>query len=247
MTMAGRFLAICALGAAFATPPFASTQTYKTIDYPGATATVPLGGPNPEGTSVGGYVDASGVTHGYTLSSNGVFTSIDPPGSTFTTPNFISPEGVIVGAYSDAANVSHGFVLESGKYTIIDFPGAAGTTLTGMDPAGNISGFSCSDPGCGSPVAGNHSVVRSKAGLSTSFDPPGAIGSQASAITPSGEVVGAYVDSAGVEHGYILKGGVFSTTDFPGATFTFNGGVNPEGDIVGAYRNGNVQHSFLFT
>ncbi len=243
-----RFLGICTIGAAFAAS-VATAQTYKTIDYPGVTATVLLGGPNPQSTSVGSYVDGSGVTHGLTLASKGVFTSIDPPDATLTTPNFISPQGIIVGAYNDAANVSHGFVLNGARYTTVDFPSAAGTTLTGLNPSGEMSGFSCSDPACGSTGANstNHSFVVSQAGVFTNFDPAGAVSSTASNITPSGEVVGAYVDSAGVEHGYVWYQGNFTTTDFPGASFTFNGGANPEGDVIGAYRVGSAQHSFLLS
>jgi hypothetical protein len=245
-----RFLAICMIGTAFATSSIASAQTYTTIDYPGATLTFLLGGPNPKGTSVGQYNDTSGVAHGFTFDSRGVFTSFDPPGSTSTTPNFINPKGVIVGSYNDAANVSHGFVLDKGQYTTIDFPGAAGTTLTGLNPSGVMSGFTCSDPACGSTGAPsiNHSFIVSKAGSFSTFDPPNATGgSQTSTITPSGEVVGAYTDGSGVRHGYVLYHGMFFTTNFPGATFTFDGGVNPEGNIVGAYRNGSVQHSFLLS
>lgn len=246
MTKTVRFLAILTIGAAFAAS-VAKAQIYKTIDYPGAIATVLLGGPNPQGTSVGSYVDTSGVTHGFMLSVNGEFTPVDPPGTTLTTPNFISPEGVIVGAYNDAANISHGFVLDGGRYTTVDFPGAAGTTLNGLNPSGEMSGFLCSDAACGSTGSNstNHSFVVSKAGVFTSFDPPGAVSSSATNNTPSGEVFGAYIDGAGVEHGYVLYHGTFTTTDFPGATFTFNGGANPEGDVIGAYRVGNAQHSFL--
>ena len=48
-----RFLAMCVISTAFATLSTAWGQTYKTIDFPGATATLLIGGPNPQGTSVG--------------------------------------------------------------------------------------------------------------------------------------------------------------------------------------------------
>src|SRR5580693_5372608 len=133
-----RFLAVCTISIAFAS--IASAQTYKTIDFPGAIATTLNGGPNPPGTSVGSYTDTSGVTHGFTLTKGGVFTSFDPPGSTLTTPNFISPQGAIVGGYNDAGGVSHGFVLDGGQYTIVNFPGANGTTPSRINPSGAMSG-----------------------------------------------------------------------------------------------------------
>ena len=242
-----RFLLMCTTSVAFAS--IASAQSYKTIDFPGATATSLNGGPNPSGTSVGSYT-ASGVTHGFTLTKGGVFTSFDPPGSTLTIPNFISPQGDIVGNYLDASNVSHGFILDGSKYTTLDFPGAAGTTLTGLNPSGEMSGFTCSDPACGNtgnPTT-NHSFVRSKTGVFTSFDPPGAISSTASTVNPAGAVVGAYTDNVGNGHGYLLDHGTFTTIDFPGAASTFGGGGNAEGDIVGEYNDtAGVGHSFLLS
>jgi hypothetical protein len=243
-----RFLAMCTISVAFASIAWA--QTYTTIDFPGAIATSLNGGPNPPGTSVGSYTDTSFVVHGFTLTKGGVFTSFDPPGSTLTIPNFISPQGEIVGSYLDASGVSHGFVLNGGKYTTVDFSGAAGTTLTGLNPSGEMSGFSCSDPACGNTgnPSTNHSFVVSKAGAFTSFDPPGAVSSTASTVNPSGAVVGAYTDSGGVGHGYLYRGGTFTTIDFPGAIFTFAGGNNPEGDIVGLYTDtSNVSRSFLLS
>jgi hypothetical protein len=241
-----RFLATCTISVAFAS--IASAQSYKTIDFPGAIATTLNGGPNPQGTSVGSYTDTSGVIHGFTLTKGDVFTPFDPPGSRLTIPNFISPLGEIVGVYLDASGVSHGFILAGGKYTTIDFSGAAGTTLTGLNPSGEMSGFSCSDPACGNTGSPSifHSFVRSTAGVFTIFDPPGAISSTASTVSPTGAVVGAYTDNAGIGHGYLFNLGKFTTIDFPGAASTFGGGGNAQGDIVGEYNDtAGVGHSFL--
>jgi hypothetical protein len=147
MIKALRFLAVCTISVALAS--IASAQTYKTIDFPGATATTLSAGPNPQGTSIGTYTDTFGVIHGFVLTSKGAFTPFDPPGSTLTTPGFISPLGDIVGAYVDSGGVSHGFILSGGKYSNIDFPGATGTALSGLNPSGEISRFTCSDPACG--------------------------------------------------------------------------------------------------
>jgi hypothetical protein len=228
--------------------PNSAAQTYTTIDFPGATATTLSAGPNPQGTSVGTYTDGFGVIHGFTLTNKSVFSPVEPPGSTLTTPGFISPQGDIVGVYVDARGVSHGFILSGGKFANIDFPGATGTALSGLNPSGEMSGFICSDPACGLTGAFSisHSFVISKKGVFTSFDPPGAISSNASAVNPSGEVVGAYTDNAGIGHGYIFDHGTFTTIDFPGATFTFIGGGNAEGDVVGEYNDAaGVGHSFL--
>ncbi len=247
MTKVFHLMAACTISVVLATSSIAPAQTYTTIDFPGAAATTLNGGPDPQGTSVGTYtVGTSAVTHGFTLNRNGEFTPFDPPGSTGTTPNFITPQGVIVGAYLDAAGTSHGFILENGAYTTLDFPGAAGTVLAARNPAGAMTGFSCVVASCATPPF--HSFTVSKSGAFTSFDPPGAVSSQASAVNPSGAVVGAYTDAGGTTHGYLLYHHRFVTIDFPGSLFTFAGGNNPEGDIVGAYsftQNAAVIHSFL--
>ena len=247
MTKALRFLAICTISVVFATLSIASAQTYTSIDFPGAVSTTLNGGPNPQGTSVGSWFDGTN-THGYTLTAKGVFTSFDPPGSISTTPDFISPQGVIVGGFNDASNVSHGFILNGSTFTTIDNPfGQPGTVLTGLNPSGEMSGFSCAVASCANGTF--HSFTVSKKGVFASFDPPGAISSTASTVNPSGAVVGAYTDSGGVGHGYLLdKNGTFTTIDFPGATSTFAGGNNPEGNIIGEYNDtAGVGHSFLLS
>ncbi len=246
MSKVFRFVAVCAITVGFATWSIAWAQTYITINYPGAVTTTLNGGPNPQDTAVGSYVDTSNVTHGFKLTRKDVFTPFDPPGSTGTTPNYITPLGVIVGGYLDSAGTSHGFILDKGQYTTFNLRGAAGTVLTGRNLFGEMTGFSCAVASCASGTT--HSFIVSQKGAVTSFDPPGAVSSTASTVNSSGIVVGAYTDSAAVTHGYQLSKGTFTTTDFPGATLTFNGGNNAEGDIVGEYiDSANVAHSFLLS
>ena len=60
------------------------------------------------GTIGGTYNDASNQGHGFLL-TNGVFTTIDYPGSTASFPAGIGREGEVVGNYADAAG-DHGYV-----------------------------------------------------------------------------------------------------------------------------------------
>jgi hypothetical protein len=147
MTKVFRCLTVLTISVAFATASIALAQTYTTIDFPGAIATTLDGGPNPEGTNIGTWADTAGFTHGFVL-KDGVFTSFDVPGSTATTPNWISPQGVIVGGYVDSTGANHGFVLDNGQYTTVDFPGAAGTILTGLNPSGEMAGACCTVASC---------------------------------------------------------------------------------------------------
>ena len=224
-----RFLAVCMVSVAFPLST-ATAQEFTTIKFPGSVITFLTGGPNLEGTSVGSYTDTSGVTHGFTLTRGDKYTTLDPPGSVATTPNFIDPWFTIVGGYVDAGGTNHGFVLKEGEYTTVDFPGAAGTVLTGRNALGEMSGFSCDAAACNTTT---HSFVLSTKGVFTGFDPPEAVASSASTVSLTGEVVGSYTDSAGNVHGYTLVHGTFTTFDVPGAVFTFAGGGNVEGEIVG--------------
>lgn len=233
--------AICTISVVMTIASIAWAQGYTTIDFPGATATTLNGGPNPKGTSVGSYT-ASGVTHGFTVTKKGKFTSFDPPGSTGTFPNWMSPRGVIVGQYFDASGASHGFVLANGTYTTVNFPGAPGSGLTSVNASGQMSGFSCDAAACNTTT---HSFVMSKKGKFTGFDPPGAISSLAVTVIASGVVFGSYTDSSGVGHGYELNHGTYTTIDFPGASFTFVGGANSNGESVGEEVTAGVAHSFL--
>ncbi len=48
-------------------------------------------------------------------------------------------------------------------------------------------------------------------------------------------IVGAYVDSSGRLHGFLLSKGEFTTIDPPGANLTVALHINPEGTITGLY------------
>jgi type 1 fimbria pilin len=75
-----------------------------------------------------------------------------------------------VGGYLDATDASHGCILDNGQYTTVDFPGANGTVLTGRNPSGEMTGFSCVVASCASGTT--HSFTVSKKGAFKSFDPP---------------------------------------------------------------------------
>lgn len=68
-----------------------------------------------------------------------------------------------------------------------------------------------------------------------SFGVPGATSTRASGINADSAVVGTYVDSAGMQHGFLLSGGTFTTIDYPGAAGTTAQGINSQGDIVGSH------------
>jgi hypothetical protein len=86
------------------------------------------------------------------------------------------------------------------------------------------------------------------------LDPPGSVATIAKAINPRGDIVGVYLDSSNVEHGFLrAPDGIFTTIDAPGAgtaseqgTVTWS--INPAGAIAGLYiDSSNVFHGYLRT
>ena len=252
MIKAFRLLAICTIGVAFATSSIAwAHTTYSQVDYPGAVLTEIVGGPNLQGTSVGIYnLTSGGANHGFVRTARGVFTAIDVPGATSTTPNFINLEGVVVGSYLDSAGTSQGFVLNRGTYTTVNYPGATGSGVSSVNDLGELSGFYCSDAACDASAT-FHSFVRNRSGVFTSFDPPGATGSETSTVSLIGIVVGSY-DTASEPTcstqclGYVLSYGNYTTLQYPGSSFTFAGGGNIWNTVVGIYTDAAGKgHGFI--
>jgi uncharacterized membrane protein len=80
----------------------------------------------------------------------------------------------------------------------------------------------------------------------TTIDFPGAVTTVANGINPAGDIVGAFVDSSGEEHGFLIRAGSFTSFDYPGSVWTEAWGINPQGDIVGQYGlSDNTVHGFL--
>jgi uncharacterized membrane protein len=74
---------------------------------------------------------------------------------------------------------------------------------------------------------------------------PGASSTSPAWINNNNEVVGTYLDSANVTHGFKWQSGTFTKIDFPGATSTIPSGVNDNGIIVGTYiLSSNATHGF---
>ena len=86
----------------------------------------------------------------------------------------------------------------------------------------------------------------------TTLDFPGAVLTNPQGINPQGDIVGAYTDAAGQQHGFLRSGGQYRTVDFPNARVTSALGINASGDIVGTYQRqgetgGLSSHGFLLT
>ena len=91
-----------------------------------------------------------------------------------------------------------------------------------------------------------HAQILSETETFSTIDFPGATETDANDISNNGTIVGFYVDTLGVDHGFSLVGGSFTTIDAPNSSGTLAYGINDNGDIVGWYvdQNSGVTHGF---
>jgi len=77
--------------------------------------------------------------------------------------------------------------------------------------------------------------------------PPGAIGPQSFGLNDAGQIVGSFLDSAVVGHGFLQNpDGTTVIIDFPGASRTEARGINNSGQIVGKFNDMAFRsHGFL--
>ncbi len=215
----------------------ATTYTYTSFAYPGATETYAYG-INDSGQIVGYYHDGS-TYHGF-LKDGATYTSLDYPGATFTEAYGINDSGKIVGFYCDDSGYYHGFLKDGATYTSLDYPGATYTYAFGINDSGEIVG-SYYDASYGY----HHGFLKDGATY-TSLDYPGATQNYAFGINDSGQIVG-YYTSSGYYHGFLKDGATYTSFDYPGSTTeTYAFDINASGQIVGYYETTSSHyHGFL--
>lgn len=227
-----------------------SSYFYTTLDYPGAVSTV-AGGINDRKAIVGYYVDSSGNSHAYILKKRrfkAITLSIAGVTVVQSQAWGINDRGWIVGNYIDSTGERHGFELQNGSVTTIDVPGSNlshSFGAVGINKAGDVVGQFCTYT-CYS--VGIQEGYLFSNGTFTTIAYPGSDGPSGAAdgINTNNEIVGAWEDTGGGEHGFMLQGGTYSSIDVPGACFTFATGINKPGDILGWYGDGScMAHGFL--
>ena len=179
--------------------------TLTPLDYPGSNFTVPLAISN-AGKIVGVWASPTVAANGFLL-SNGVYTPIAVPGAVNTWTEGINKAGTIVGYYLDVNGAFHGFIDNSGAITTFDYPGYPNSYLDTIDDNGVLLGGYGSNLNIGSKTyPWQHGFLYSSGSFS-SFDVP--FGSVAATepytMNNKGEIVGGYVDTAGMVYGFYAK------------------------------------------
>jgi uncharacterized membrane protein len=87
-----------------------------------------------------------------------------------------------------------------------------------------------------------------QAGQFTDIDPPNALsGSFAFGINSKEELVGGYLDGAGISHGFVSNGPTYTVLDVPTSRYTSAFGINDNGVITVTWHDSsNVTQSSLY-
>jgi probable HAF family extracellular repeat protein len=167
-----------------------------------------------------------------------VFNAINIVSSALTSEAWgVNKSGQVVGWYQDAQGAYHGFISEGTNALTFDYPGATATAMYDINDSGDIAGdFS---------QGGNYQgfLYNKTKNTFTPINYPSAMETSAYGVNASDVVVGTYLDSAWVSHGFLWNNGVFSEIDYPGATNTIAVGINDSGLIAGYSDEGD---GFLF-
>jgi hypothetical protein len=210
-----------------------TTGHFQTIDVPGAQIRTSPQAINNSGEIVGSYVDANGVSHGF-LDKNGVFKTIDVPGSISTAALGINSSGQIVGSFDSpngqGQDFGGGFVYANGVFTTILVPGFQFAVGQGINDAGNVVGTVSNNFSRLGFLDVNGNFTFIDVGVDVSGNPF----TEALAINNAGDIVG-----NSTSRGFLLDvNGNISTIEFPGAISTGASGINDQGVIVGNYSGG---------
>jgi len=210
-----------------------SAAAQKTIDYPGAAATV-VSGINDSRAMVGNYYNSDGSEHSF-VSDGQSFTNIDVPGAVWTEASGINQAGDVVGYYGNVGdNLMHGWVMQNGAFVSLS---PAYAMYNAINDAGTIVGWYYAAP------ASIRSFVLSGTGQ-TDIAYPGSADTEAYGVNAYGAVVGWYA-GAGTSHGFLLENGQFTTIDVAGAKLTHALGINSAGTIVGYFKDASGYHGFV--
>jgi uncharacterized membrane protein len=203
---------------------------------------------NNDGIVTGTWEDAQDKQHGF-IDDNGVVQQFDVDGADETSPQDINDAGLVTGHWGDSEHKIRGFVGDPSSLSFVSFAvnKAKATLPTRINAAGAVAGFYVkSDDSIGS-------FLRDPAtGAIKTFDPAGANSSEPDGINKNGVIAGDWVDSLGLEQGYVSRAGSRPRAiNVPQSSQTFPEAINDSGKITGWTEstkcNGAATCGFLHT
>jgi len=221
-----------------------NNYSFQTVNYPNDNFTQLLGINN--SLTIAGYHNAD-QNSGFTLHLPFNFTTENYPNSMMTQVIGINNRDVTDGFYVDNGGNTHGFYNRNGRFIKVDYPGSVFNQLLSQNDMGQAAGYYSMSVDNTTPDFPY--VYDEPGGVFQVITIPGAVGgAQATGVNNAQQICGFYIDTNGVNHGFLLNFGLFVTLDAPGSTFTQALGLNNKGQVVGFYLDaaGN-SHGFVWT
>ncbi len=129
------------------------------------------------------------------------------------------------------------------KFQTINFSGDVFTQLLGINKDNVIAGYH----GSGATGHPNKGFVLTLPNHFALENFPGSVQTQVIGINDAGSTDGFYVDTKGINHGFLNIGSTFETRDYPGTTFNQLLGLNNENQASGFYADAKgIDHGFIF-
>jgi hypothetical protein len=181
------------------------------------------------------------------LASSQTYTTLDPPNSNYAIVYAISANGTIAGFYErNGSSREESFVINpAGVYAFYSIPYGYSTEVYAVNNFGSTTGKYYFGVG-----GGGHEYARGATGKIEYLDPPrqSYTPTEFGGINNLNQVTGTYVDSSGLDQGFVANlFGNLTLFDVPGASSTFGGRINDSGVIDGLYyvATDRADHAFV--
>lgn len=211
-------------------------------------------GINDSGQIVGSFLDGVHPYQGF-LFDHGTFSVINVPGSGVTEISAINNSGQMVGTFG-----TNGFLYSGGAFITVNVPGAFVTMPMDINNAGTVVGNYLASNGAGyytgygfvysNGVFTSLGTLPCAEGINNSgqilecsgilnpngvFAPFSVAGSTASkyGFNDAGSVVGSFVDSTAMAHGFSYTNGALNVVDAPNAAFPYGTSSIPDINNLG--------------
>jgi hypothetical protein len=185
-------------------------SNFRNENYPNALDTI-VTSVNSAKSLAGWYLSPTAGWIFGCIFTKGIWTSYKDPklrhGTSNTTELLgINQSGLAVGFYTDDLGVNHAFELDTatGKFHPVNPPGGISVEATGINGKGDIVGMMTTTKGSLTCLISSCKSFLLKGGTYTVFSYPNATDTEALAVNWQDQVVGSYLDSAAVTHGFVL-------------------------------------------
>jgi hypothetical protein len=241
-------LAVLTLPLIGSVAPAATIEVLQTFDFPGGGNLTMPQKISDQGVMVGTVIDVNGVEQGFFYKPRITRFSDEGFSDPNDTGNVTRGRGVnnlrhACGEYLNGSDGTfHGYILEHPDFIGFDITGTVDTIPLGINNAGDFVGTTIL-------TDGTQPAFLSLGGSVTMFAVPGATATLAYQLNKGSEIIGYYIDSSGIAHGYTRdhKGILSFPIDVAGSTETLLLGNNDSNWGVGRYTDtSGATHGLFF-